>query len=111
MNEIQVQLNRWAVWAQQALLGYSACFRAFYQGPHRLPKDTEFSLGQLHLRATSTSETAIFITTHLKLWDAEILLRSVMEATLKFVFICVGEGEELARRVDEFLHVLPEIAR
>jgi hypothetical protein len=111
MDDIQIQLNRWAVSAQQALLGYSACFRPFYQGPDRLPQDIEFSLGQLHLRATSTSETAMFITTHLKLWDAEILLRSVMEATLKFVFICVGEGEELGQRADEFLNVLPEIAR
>lgn len=111
MDADQLVLDRWAQIAQQAMLGYSGCFKPFFAEPDRLPRDTEFTLGQLHLRATSTSETALFITSHLKLWDAEILLRSVLEATLKFVFICVGEGDERERRVDEFLHVLPEIAR
>jgi hypothetical protein len=46
----------------------------------------------------------------MKLWDAEILVRCVMEATLKFLFICAADEHEQPIRVDEFMNVLSKIA-
>jgi hypothetical protein len=111
MTEIHVQtlLRKWAAHTQQALIDYSECFRVLYQDPNRQPRDTEFVLGQLQVRATSTSDSVLFIVPEMKLWDAEILLRSVMEATLKFVFICTADEAERCVRVNEFLNVLPKI--
>lgn len=111
MDLVEVALRKWASDAQRSLVEYSECFKPFHAEPGRLPEETDFTLGQLHFRATCTSDTAIFLTAHSKWWDADVLLRSVMEATLKFVFICAAEGEEQGRRVDEYLNVLPAIAR
>jgi hypothetical protein len=86
-------------------------FRAVFTAPTRLNEQVEFTVGQLQLRAASTSGSALYLISELKLWDAEILLRTVAESSLKLTFICIGDESEQQARTDEFLVVLPEIAR
>ena len=45
------------------------------------------------------------------LWDAEMLVRPIFEATLKVLFISYAEETERKRRIEEFWELLPEIHR
>lgn len=44
-----------------------------------------------------------------KVWDAEIVLRPVVETFVKLMFITSSEGEEKERRLDEYWNSLSEI--
>ena len=68
-----------------------------------------FVVGQLQLRATSTSDSALKLISELKLWDAEILIRTVLESTVRLAFICL-DAHEAESRASEFLNTLPDIA-
>jgi len=46
---------------------------------------------------------------YVQLWDAEILLRSVIEGTIKYLFLCVGSENDLKEKTDEYLDFLPEL--
>jgi len=111
METYQLQLIGWATQAQRALVDYAKCFGAVAADQNRLTDQVEFAVGQLQFRAASTSDSALFLIGHLKLWDAEILVRTVAEASLKLTYICVGERVEQEERTDEFLRMLPDLTR
>ena len=48
---------------------------------------------------------------HQYLWEAEILLRCIMEATFRLAFISFSTGTERADRIKEYFDDLPEIER
>jgi hypothetical protein len=48
---------------------------------------------------------------NLKLWDAETVLRSVVEGTFKFVYLCLGSKKEVEAKFKEFSVDLPEFNR
>lgn len=54
-------------------------------------------------------ETVIELSRDLKLWDAEIILRSVMETFVKLMYITTAPEEERPLRLDEFWNGLSEI--
>ncbi len=64
-------------------------------------------LGSCHL----TSESALILIYNNKLWDAETLLRSAIEGTSKFLYLCVGNETTNQTRFDEYYNQLPEINR
>lgn len=57
----------------------------------------------------SRLETVITLTTSDRLWDAEIVLRSALEAFVKFMFITTAKGDERMKRIDEYWNLLPEV--
>lgn len=111
MHANQLKLDMWANEAQSAVYDYAACFRTLVQASDRLPEQVEFAIGQLQLRAALTSDSALNLIIQLKLWDAEILLRTVAESSLKLTFIAIGNSDEQRVRANEFLVKLPEIAQ
>ena len=58
-----------------------------------------------------STESVLILIASLKLWDAEMVLRSVIEGSLKFVYLCVGEETEIKKKFDEYQNHLPEINR
>jgi hypothetical protein len=54
-------------------------------------------------------ETIVELTASNRIWDAEIVLRSVMETFVKFMYIATASKEESAQRIDEFWNSLAEI--
>src|SRR5205823_392369 len=59
----------------------------------------------------STSDTAVFLVGYCRLWDVEILIRSVLEGTYKFIAMCVRDDSNRRLRVEEYLDHLPEVGR
>jgi hypothetical protein len=58
-----------------------------------------------------TSESALLLIENARVWDAEMLVRSVLEGTYKFAFMCVHDDVERDLRVQEYYSDLPDIDR
>lgn len=70
-----------------------------------------FVTAQLLISCHLTSESVLVLIANRKIWDADILVRSVLEGTFKFVFILDGTEEEYLEKAKEYWEILPEIAR
>src|SRR5450759_527048 len=72
---------------------------------------TGFVLNILGSSCHTTSESALLLTRHGRVWDADMLVRSVLEGTAKYAFLCTTDHAEQARRATEYWHILPEFDR
>ncbi|HEV7784035.1 MAG TPA: hypothetical protein VGQ28_01795 [Thermoanaerobaculia bacterium] len=72
---------------------------------------TAEALVLLSTSCLSTSDTAAFLVGHFRLWDVEILMRSVLEGTYKFIAMCIRNDTDRLLRVEEYWDHLPEIGR
>jgi len=72
----------------------------FAQSPNLFDHDRT-SLGMLLAAAARSTESAFLLIAYGQLWDAEIVIRSVFEASLKFAFI-VQTPEEFHQKLKEF---------
>ena len=70
----------------------------------------KFVLAQLFLQCHLTSESVIFLVAQDKKWDAAILLRTVLEGTVKYLYILNSNETEIKEKAYEFWFVLPEVA-
>ena len=111
MNMIEDRLNLWGSACQTAFHDALTLFQAFFAAKDAGDPDTDFVLGQLSASCTMTSESALLLIENVRLWDAEALVRSVLEGTYKFAFMCLRADEERANRVREYYYDLPEISR
>jgi hypothetical protein len=53
----------------------------------------------------------LLLTRHGRVWDADMLVRSVLEGTAKYAFLCTKDVVEQAARTTEYWHILPECDR
>lgn len=59
----------------------------------------------------STSESILILLQNQAVFDADILLRSIMEGTVKYCYLMVGNSDEKESKCDEYEHILCEIDR
>lgn len=59
----------------------------------------------------STSESILILLQNRGVFDADILLRSVMEGSVKYCYLMVGSTNEKASKCNEYEHILFEIDR
>jgi hypothetical protein len=71
--------------------------------------DQRQTLGMLLTAIARSSESVMLLCAYGQLWDAEMVLRSVCEGTLKFVFL-LESREEFATRYDEYAESLFELS-
>lgn len=72
------------------------------------PAYANFAIGQFHFYGERCQSVNLLLQEG-KLWDCEILMRSALECATRFLFVSVAEGEERARRIEEYTHLLNEI--
>jgi len=95
--------------ASFALREYLDICAPYFHGSPRLDPKLQWVLTQLALSCHLTSESALILIGNYRLWDTELLIRSVLEGTLKFIFLCIGDEDEPTNKVNEYLEDLPGI--
>jgi hypothetical protein len=75
-----------------------------------LSKKAQFVAGQLFTDCHLTSESVLILIHHFKAWDADLICRSVVEGSLKYVFMLKGTNSEIETKVNEYWDVLPSLA-
>lgn len=68
-------------------------------------------LSWLSISCEMTSASVITLIKNGMLWDAEVLMRSIVEGTVKFVYLSYGKEHELQAKLTEYWNILPETAR
>lgn len=71
--------------------------------------DQRETLGMLLTAAARSSESVMLLTAYGQLWDAEMVLRSVFEGTLKFVYLLESRND-FATRYQEYAESLFELS-
>ena len=110
-REVFSTLHAWAYRAQTLMHQSLPVMKQFFDEEAPEHEKSDFVLGQLSTNCLMITESAILLTSALRLWDAEILVRSVLEGSIKFFYLCEpGEAERL-QRVKEYSEDLFEIHR
>lgn len=108
------EINKFIVWASKgskAVDEFLDLTSPFLLEQPQIEPQLQWVLKQLAISCSQTSESALLLISYEHLWDAEILVRSVIEGTLKYAFLCVGSENELLEKVQEYWEDLPEITR
>lgn len=66
-----------------------------------------FLVEQLFMDCHSSSLSSLLLTAAGKEWDADIINRSVMEGTMKYVFLMHGPPDVIARKAEEYWNTMP----
>lgn len=98
-------------WASDASHFIGECFdnaKPFldqdYQG---LPAEVRFVIAQLYIDCHLSSESVLILVQSEKEWDADLIARSVMEGSIKLVYMLQGSILEVEAKVNEYWNVLP----
>lgn len=111
IDSIQGSLLAWASRCSFSIGSYFDLCKPFFIDTPRIDPKLQFVLYQLATSCHLTSESALILISSKRLWDAEVLVRAVIEGTFKFIFLCVGDEEERKNKVKEYWDDLPEVTR
>lgn len=111
LSPVQTRLLRWASQMSFWIADVTDLSRPILGSEGQLEKRTKLVLWQLTASCHSTSESALLLIGNGRLWDADILVRSVVEGTLKFVFLTIGDHVDRAQKLKEFDDDLSELGR
>ena len=70
-----------------------------------------FIVDELFISCHTASESALLLIRNDRLWDAEIIIRSVSEGTIRLCNLCEGEEHERMDKAKEYWDVIPELNR
>jgi len=111
MQGIHPVLGTYARMCHDAISDFAVLLAPFFEKLIEKEPKTAAALGPLSTSCLSTSDTAAFLVGYFRLWDAEILMRSVLEGTYKFIALCVRDDAHRLLRVQEYWDHLPEAGR
>jgi Family of unknown function (DUF5677) len=72
-----------------------------------LPAEVRFVVAQLFIDCHLSSESVLLLVQTGKEWDADLIARSVMEGSIKFVYMLHGSMGDIEVKVNEYWNVLP----
>ena len=102
LGEVQAKLVGWAGqttrWIGDVFDLFSTC------PPREKPLDPRFMqvLWQLNASCHSTTESALLLIANVRLWDAEVLVRSFVEGTFKFIYLTLGSEDVRMQKLQQF---------
>ena len=111
LSPVQQKLIIWARNCSHAIGDHFDGTIATLNENGRPAHEYELLLRQLIISCHLSSESVFLLVSNCKLWDAEAVLRSVVEGTFKTVYLCVGSKEDIKAKFKEFGDDLPEINR
>lgn len=62
---------------------------------------------QLFIDCHLTSESALILIANDKEWDADSLCRSVMEGSVKYIYMLIGDTVEVRKKAEEYWDIMP----
>lgn len=80
------------------------------QGCEGVEPYIRFVNSQLFIDCHLSSESSLILIKYGKEWDADIINRSVMEGTIKYVFLMLGESSDVKAKAFEYWELLPNYA-
>jgi hypothetical protein len=111
-DDTQEKLTTWCERCSQCLAEtYDLCAPYVVNDAEYLHPLVRFVSAQLLISCHLTSESIFLLIANRKIWDADTLMRSVLEGTFKFAFLLDGRDQERIQKAQEYWITLPEMAR
>lgn len=86
------------------------CARPFIDNAYTgLDPLVRFVSAQLFIDCHLSSESVLLLIHEQKEWDADLVSRSIMEGSLKFVYMLHGSPDEVKVKVEEYWNLLPRL--
>ena len=107
---VQAQL---AAWAEEASILICDIFdeaKPLFTDATFPDRREGLTLWQLQCGCHTSSESTLVLVANLRLWDADVVVRSVTEGSLKFAFLLLGDAAERKTKLHEYEHVLFELS-
>lgn len=101
-------IKRWARHCDEAVINRLLPLHKPLSSYSGFTPEQRQSIGGLSTACARTSQSILLLTAYEQLWDADILVRSVIEGTLKFIYL-LSSGEEFPTRLREYTEDLFEI--
>lgn len=111
MNRVQETLMKFVESASYVLHEYFQMTSIYFDKHSEISPYHTYVLKQLPISCQLTSESSLILVGNVRIWDNEMLIRSIMEGTVKFIYLTLGSNEERDRKIIEFWDVLPEISQ
>jgi len=92
MNHVQKVLLEFAGRASYILHEYFQLISAYFERESEILNYHQYVLKQLPISCQLTSESSLILVGNVRMWDNEILLRSIMEGTVKFLYLTLGRA-------------------
>jgi hypothetical protein len=108
-EEIKQTLHLYANTAMYLLKDAFNLSNPVFKEKSDVPEIVQFVLTSLYSSCYSTSESALLLISYRRLWDLEILKRTILEGTTKLLFIILGSEEDMIQKSYEFYYVIPEL--
>jgi hypothetical protein len=108
-NRFQNNIHTWVNGCSDILHEYLELTCSSLNASGELNADLKRVVNTLTISCHLTSESSLILVGELKLWDAEMLVRSILEGTTKLLYICTGNNAERMQKAFEYEQILPEI--
>ncbi|MFD2671455.1 DUF5677 domain-containing protein [Marinicrinis sediminis] len=109
MDPVQKTLLEYAARSSHILHEYFQLISGYFNKESEIPIVERYVLKQLPISCHLTSESILILVGNLRVWDNEMLLRSLLEGTLKFTYLTIGTHQERKKKIEEFWEILPKI--
>ncbi|MBE9018729.1 hypothetical protein IQ272_21760 [Chroococcidiopsidales cyanobacterium LEGE 13417] len=102
-------LTQWASEGNEVVDSYLDLTSQFLLEKPSIDPRTQWILRYLTVSCNQTTNSTFLLIANAQLWDAEILLRSVIEGTIKYIYLCLGDENDYISKSEEYLLHLPNI--
>lgn len=83
----------------------------FYKKEANINEYNQLVLTELFTQLYSTGESILMLTGYDAIWEADILLRSLFEGTIKYIFMMQGCLKEKNNLIEEYYSIVPEMQK
>jgi len=104
-------LTKWADESKRMLGEYLQKCESLLNAKPNYDTNSEFVLAQLFYNCHLISESSILLVENQKSWESQILTRSVVEGTFRYVYICTKNKDDHEQRIREFMEDLPDLSQ
>lgn len=104
-------ITKWSIECSRIVGRYFDHCQSIFASDSAVEPDVGYVLHRLNINCVLASESCYLLLPHRKFWEVEIVLRSVIEGTFKFIFLCLGDAAERQVKLREYWEDLPQITR
>ncbi len=83
----------------------------FYKKEANINEFNQIVLTELFTQLYSTGESILMLTSHGSIWEADILLRTLFEGTIKYIFMMQDCLEKKSDLIEEYYRIVPDMQK
>jgi len=110
MMQEEAPFLNWSAECDDITLDYfHMCKSTLLSNQDKIAQKLYFLLSQLVTSCQRATEGSVSLVRSCYLWEAEVLIRSVVEGTVKYIYLCIEDEDKRTNKVAEYWDDLPNL--